>query len=48
MEHVEAGGRWWKRIGWLLFLWLLGVGALGVVSLLLKLAMRFAGFSGPS
>lgn len=26
----------WKRLGWMLAIWLLSVGALGVVSLLLK------------
>jgi hypothetical protein len=36
---------WRKRLGWLLLLWLLGVGALGLVTLLLKLVMRLAGLA---
>lgn len=48
MEH--AGGSrpyrsWWKRLGWLVLLWLLGVGALGAVALALKLLMRVAGLT---
>ena len=36
---------WWKRIGWLLLIWLLSVGALGGVALALKLLMHFAGLT---
>jgi len=48
MEHTgDSGpyGPWWKRIAWLVFLWLLGVGALGLVAFALKLVMRFAGLT---
>jgi hypothetical protein len=36
-------GLWFKRVGWLLALWLGGVAALAVVALLLRLAMHAAG-----
>ena len=38
-------GPWRKRIGWLLLLWLLGVGVLGGVAVVLKLVMYFAGLT---
>ena len=45
MEQAERGGGWRQRLGWLLLLWLLGVGMLGGVALELKLAMRLAGLT---
>ena len=36
---------WCKRFGWLLLIWLLGVGALGAVALALKLVMRLVGLT---
>jgi hypothetical protein len=49
MEHADgraAHGPWWKRLAWLVFIWLLGVSALGLVAFALKLVMHFAGLSG--
>lgn len=34
---------WLGRVGWLVVIWLLSVGALGIVASLLHLAMRAAG-----
>lgn len=34
-----------KRIGWLVLIWALSVGALGAVALALKLVMRAAGLT---
>ena len=44
-DDREPYGPWWKRVGWLLLLWLLGVGVLGVVAVVLKLAMHLAGLA---
>ena len=43
----ESGAErpWRKRVGWLVLLWLLGVGTLGLVALLLKLIMRLVGLT---
>ena len=41
----EAYGPWWKRLGWLALIWMLGVGALAVVVLVLRLVMQLAGLS---
>ncbi|GGY86972.1 DUF2474 domain-containing protein [Pseudoduganella plicata] len=39
-----GGGRLWlRRLGWLVVLWAVGVAALGVVALALRLAMQAAG-----
>jgi len=43
IDPRELYDPWWKRIGWLLLIWLLSVGALGVVAFALKLLMHFAG-----
>ncbi len=40
-----AGRRWWRRIGWLLLIWVLSVGALALVAAILKVVMRTAGLS---
>ena len=45
VDTRELYDPWWKRVGWLLLLWLLGVGALAVVAFALKVLMRFAGFT---
>jgi hypothetical protein len=44
-DDRETYRPWRRRLGWLLLLWLLGVGALGLVTLLLKLVMRLAGLA---
>ena len=44
-DDHQPYGPWWKRVGWLLLLWLLGVGALGVVAVVLRQAMRLAGLT---
>ena len=44
-DNSEPYGPWWKRIGWLLLIWLLGVGALGAVALVLKLLTRLTGLA---
>ncbi len=36
---------WRTRIGWLVVLWLAGVGTLGIVALTLKSLMRLAGLT---
>ena len=43
--HRQPYGPWWKRLGWLLLLWLLGVGALAVVAVALRQVMRLAGLT---
>ena len=45
VDHRQPYGPWWRRVGWLLLLWLLGVGALGVVAVVLKQVMRLAGLT---
>ena len=47
MSTEESATRrpWGKRLGWLVFLWLVGVCALGLVALLLKFVMRLAGLT---
>lgn len=48
MDRVDPSdiySPWWKRIGWLLLIWLLGVGALTIVAFALKLVMRLAGLT---
>ena len=37
------GMLWMRRLGWLVALWLGGVGALGVVALVLRVLMHAAG-----
>ncbi|MGV8940107.1 MAG: DUF2474 domain-containing protein [Lysobacter sp.] len=37
---------WWKRIGWLVLIWLASVASLTVVAYGLKLLMRSAGMTG--
>ncbi|HUH91387.1 MAG TPA: DUF2474 domain-containing protein [Lysobacter sp.] len=36
---------WWKRIGWLVLIWLASVASLAVVAYALKLLMRSAGMT---
>ncbi|WP_081794892.1 DUF2474 domain-containing protein [Pseudomonas sp. H1h] len=44
IDSREAGpSRWYKRLGWLLLIWLGSVVSLAVVASLLKLAMYAAG-----
>jgi Protein of unknown function (DUF2474) len=38
-------GAWWRRIGWLIFIWALSVAVLGGVALLLKWMMRAVGLA---
>jgi len=40
-----GAGPWWKRVGWLLLIWLLSVGTLGLVAAVLKVIMRMAGLT---
>lgn len=44
MQAGDGARRWFKRIGWLVIFWALGVAALGVVALFLKAVMRLVGF----
>ena len=44
-EESATRRPWGKRLGWLVFLWLVGVCALGLVALLLKFVMRLAGLT---
>ena len=44
-QSPQGPGPWWKRVGWLLLIWLLSVGALGLVAMLLKVIMRMAGLA---
>ena len=37
---------WGKRVGWLLLLWFMSVAALGIVALLLRQLVRWAGLAG--
>jgi hypothetical protein len=42
----RSGARLWaRRIGWLVTIWILSVGALALASLALKAVMRLAGMS---
>jgi hypothetical protein len=41
----QAPTSWWKRVGWLLLIWLLSVGALGLVAAMLRAVMRVAGLT---
>jgi hypothetical protein len=48
MDYVDARDNykpWWKRIGWLLLIWSLGVGTLAVVAFALKRFMHLAGLA---
>jgi len=38
---------WWKRIGWLVLIWVGSVAALGLVAWLFRLLMRSAGMMPP-
>lgn len=40
-------GRWLRRVGWLAAIWLASVGALALVALLFRWAMRAAGLTAP-
>ena len=42
-ESAAINRPWQKRVGWLVLLWLVGVGTLGLVALLLKFVMQLAG-----
>ncbi|CAN5361202.1 hypothetical protein BH11PSE11_BH11PSE11_20430 [soil metagenome] len=42
-EQDARQSPWWKKLGWLVLLWGLSVGALGAVAYLLGLLMRAAG-----
>ena len=44
-DDRELHTPWCERIGWLLLIWLLGVGALGAVALALILVMRLVGLT---
>ncbi len=41
----EESPRWSRRIGWLLAIWTLSVGAMALIALALKGVMRLAGLS---
>lgn len=43
----ERAGRWLRRLGWLVVIWLASVAALGLVAWFLRLVMRAAGMSQP-
>lgn len=40
---TEQRRPWWKKLVWLVLIWVLSVAALGVVSYLLRLFMNAAG-----
>lgn len=42
---TEPHRNWWKRVGWLVLIWLASVASLGVVAYGLKLLMRSAGLT---
>lgn len=42
-EEITQKPNWWRRIGWLIIIWVASVAALGVVALLLRLFMTAAG-----
>ena len=41
----RAPTRWLARVGWLLLIWTLSVGALALVALLIRLLMHAAGMT---
>jgi hypothetical protein len=45
MNEVKAQSSLAKRLGWLVLIWLASIVALAIVSLLLKLLMKMAGFN---
>jgi hypothetical protein len=45
MNEAKAQSSLAKRLGWLVFIWLVSIAALALVSLLLKLLMKMAGFN---
>lgn len=44
MANAPQKDSWRKRIAWLVVLWLASILSLGLVSLLIKLCMAWAGF----
>jgi hypothetical protein len=40
---MRSNAPWLRRLGWMVALWLAGVGMLALVALLLRLLMRAAG-----
>jgi type III secretory pathway component EscS len=42
-KHQPAPARWYKRVGWLVMIWLGSVVALGVVAGVLRMLMQAAG-----
>jgi hypothetical protein len=42
---AEPERSWWKRIGWLLLIWIASVAALGFVAAMLRLVMRGVGMT---
>lgn len=42
-EEIPQRASWWRRIGWLIVIWIVSVASLGVVALLLRLLMTAAG-----
>ena len=44
-QRKPRGGLWWRRVGWLLALWLAGVLAVGVIALLFRAVMAAVGLT---
>lgn len=42
-EEITQRPSWWRRIGWLIVIWIASVASLGAVALLLRLLMTAAG-----
>lgn len=37
--------KWTKRVGWLVLIWVVSVGALGIVAMIFRLLMKSAGLT---
>jgi hypothetical protein len=44
-QRMPRGRLWWRRVGWLVALWLAGVLAVGLVALLFRAMMAAVGLT---
>ncbi|QYF93767.1 DUF2474 domain-containing protein [Massilia sp. PAMC28688] len=44
-DKNNTPGPWWKRLGWLILIWVLSVAALGIAAALMKVVMNAVGLS---